>query len=83
MRRLKTWKNGLYYKISTNKGIEIEWLRKDRYCPLSFGMSFNITHREDHAGIRFNLNLIYRELSMVFYDKRHWDYENNCWETYE
>ena len=37
----------------------------------------------DHAGFRFNLEIIGLSLNFKVYDSRHWDYENNCWENYD
>jgi hypothetical protein len=39
--------------------------------------------REDHAGLEIILGLLGWSVEYRFYDSRHWDYENNCWEVYE
>lgn len=47
------------------------------------GGKFSWTTRRDHAGLDLRLSLAGFCAHFVFYDCRHWDYENNCWKTYE
>lgn len=43
----------------------------------------HISTRCDHAGLHLMLGLLGYEAELHFYDTRHWDHENNCWEVYE
>lgn len=45
-------------------------------------MSIEASAKKDHAGLRLSLGLVGYELEFHFYDTRHWDRENNCWELY-
>ncbi len=38
---------------------------------------------EDHAGIRFHLDILGYGFIFNIYDNRHWDYENHTWEKYD
>ena len=62
-----------------NKFIELE-VYKD-YSILS--VNFNWTIRQSHAGLDVEAGLFGYCLHFNFYDCRHWDYENNCYETYK
>lgn len=42
----------------------------------------DITHRQDHAGIRISLGLAGYNIDASIYDDRHWDYEKNQWAVY-
>lgn len=46
-------------------------------------LNFKFTIRTDHAGFGFDFDLLGYGIDFRFYDHRHWDYENNCWEVYE
>jgi hypothetical protein len=66
-------------QLSKNKHLEIETVFSN-YNLLSF--EFDCTLRgKDHAGIRLKLNFCGLELEIHFYDSRHWDYKNQCWEV--
>ena len=41
------------------------------------------TIRTDHAGFTLEIALLGWLIEFKFYDSRHWDHTNNCWETYE
>lgn len=43
-------------------------------------MQFSITHRRDHAGVRFEVGLVGYNLSVNIYDNRHWNEKNGTWE---
>lgn len=47
------------------------------------GGAFRLAFKEDHAGLMIDLSLFRRSLYFQIYDIRHWDYENNCYKTYE
>ena len=48
-----------------------------------FKGSFKFSIREDHAGFEFDFGLLGWDIIFMIYDNRHWDYESDCWETYE
>jgi hypothetical protein len=41
---------------------------------------FEITHRQNHAGLNFELALLGYGIHFMIYDNRHWDFANNKWE---
>ncbi len=43
----------------------------------------NITHRQDHAGIKIELGLFTWCFTANIYDTRHWNYDKGRWEIYE
>ena len=49
------------------------------YNLLSFEFDCNLKGK-DHAGIRLKVNIGSLELTISFYDSRHWDYKKKCWE---
>lgn len=46
------------------------------------GHSFGWDWKRDHAGLNFDVTLFGVSFAASLYDVRHWDYENDCWETY-
>lgn len=46
-----------------------------------FSFNFEWKTRTDHAGIEFEFGLFGYSLEFMFYDDRHWDYKNNCYEN--
>jgi hypothetical protein len=60
-----------------HKFIELE-VTKD--CTL-LSFMFNWTIQQSHAGLDLELGLFGYCIHFNFYDSRHWDYENNCYET--
>lgn len=59
-----------------NKFIEFEVTRD--FTLISF--MFVWTVRQSHAGLNIELGLFGYCFHFNFYDCRHWDYENNCYE---
>jgi hypothetical protein len=48
------------------------------------GISFDISPiRRNHAGVSLTLSIFGRFLEMEFYDNRHWNSKQNCWEEKE
>jgi len=66
-----------YWKISKNKNLEIEFYKHSSL--LGFSFTFAPT-AQDHAGVQFVIELLGYVFDFNFYDTRHWDYKNNCWE---
>jgi hypothetical protein len=50
--------------------------------PELFRIEFEFTTQQDHAGVNIELALLGYHISFTFYDNRHWDIKNNCWEVY-
>ena len=44
---------------------------------------FELTHRQDHAGLRFEFGLFSWCFTLVIHDTRHWNYDRGGWEIYE
>jgi hypothetical protein len=62
------------------KYLEMEFIRDNFYF---FKAKFEGNWKRDHAGFDFELNLFTFAINIIFYDCRHWDYENNCWAVKE
>lgn len=68
-------------KISENKGWEVQVYKHSRDL---FEFSFNFSWRgTDHAGADLTIGLFGYVFTTNIHDGRHWDYDNNCWMTYE
>ena len=71
-------------KLSKNKSFEIQLdLCNSSLSNDLFLVNLAWTTKCDHAGLSFEFvffKFVY--FQMQVYDNRHWDYENNCWETY-
>lgn len=71
----KTW------KLGKNKCLEIQLSRGGN---ILLGASLNFApYGRDHAGMMVEVSFLRHFFIINFYDSRHWDYENNCWEKYE
>jgi hypothetical protein len=46
---------------------------------IKFKMAHSI--RCDHAGFVLEMGLLGYDIELTFYDTRHWDYKNKCWEV--
>jgi hypothetical protein len=75
------WKN-LYnksWKVTENKSIEIQLIRDSSLL----GLTTQLRNKGDHPGFRFSLSILFITFDFQFYDGRHWDYENDCYEVYK
>lgn len=45
-------------------------------------VEFEVTTRQDHAGIRLELGLLGYEIHFTIYDNRHWNAEEGRWMFY-
>ena len=61
-----------------NKFIELEFTKD--FTLISF--MFNWTIRQSHAGLDLEIGLLGYNVHCQFYDSRHWDTDNNCWEVH-
>ena len=59
-----------------NKCIEVEVCKDSNI--VYFSLSWKV--QQDHAGLDFEIGLVGYSFHFMFYDTRHWDYENNRWE---
>ncbi len=66
--------------ISKNKAWELEHTFFDGTL-LDF--SFNITAKEDHAGLEIVLGILTYGIHFRIYDTRHWNIEKRTWEVYD
>ncbi len=66
-------------KITKNKCWEFQAYRSNTIIE----GTVELTHRQDHAGLRLEFGLL--SLSFVFqiYDSRHWNYDKKQWEIYK
>ena len=64
----KTWNPHKFWDLSICKRSSI------------IGFTFDFTMRQDHAGFSLEIELFGWSIEYRFYDNRHWDYENGCWE---
>ncbi len=72
---LKTW------RLSKHKRVE---LQISKGVDTIIGAEFSIMPlRTDHAGFSLGIDLLRCYIGITFYDHRHWDHENNCWEKEE
>lgn len=47
------------------------------------GHSFNWDWKRDHAGVHIDVTLFGISFAATLYDVRHWDYEKDCWESFD
>ena len=38
------------------------------------------SRKEDHAGLKVKVSLLWISFAFEIYDRRHWNYEANCWQ---
>lgn len=75
-------------KLSKHKAVDVDWngpdLRRVR-PPIRTVLLFDFqwSRKTDHAGISFSIGLLGAYVSVQFYDTRHWDHDNERWESYE
>jgi hypothetical protein len=68
--------------LTKNKAFEVQFTKWPATTLFSVGLD-TCWVGQDHGGIRFDIELFGYFLNLNLYDKRHWDYENHCWEVYE
>ncbi len=71
------------WKLSENKALEIQFATVKDFSDW-FSFKLYTKSKCDHAGIRFNfefMTIIFFEI--LFYDIRHWDYDNNTYQKYD
>lgn len=64
-------------QLTKNKAIEVQVMKES---DLLIEVTFSIRTRIDHGGLTLSLGLIGYSVDFKFYDIRHWNYNDNCWE---
>ena len=64
----------------TTKAWEVQWGRFDDSNSNTFCFDFSHRIKGDHAGLNIHMEILRWHVSLSFYDIRHWDHINNCWE---
>jgi len=67
-------------QLTRHKSFELEFT-KHTFTFLELEIDLR-TRGRDHAGVHVGGCLFGYTLSVRIYDHRHWDYENNKWQTY-
>jgi hypothetical protein len=62
-----------------NKFWELQTLKTDDIV----SVNFQITVNRDHAGLELWLGLFGYSVNFLIYDNRHWNYDEQRWETYD
>ncbi len=65
--------------LTKNKACELQLYR----CNTILEGQFEITTRQDHAGVRLEFGLLSYVLAFNLYDTRHWNYATGCYEIYD
>jgi hypothetical protein len=63
---------------SSHKAWEVQIMETNNIVEFDFSLTF----RQDHAGIKIELGLFGRNVSMQIYDTRHWNRNENKWMEY-
>ena len=66
--------------LTKNKSWEFE-VSKHSY--VIFNISFRLTFRQHHAGLKLELGLLGYETTLQLYDVRHWNYKEKRWEKHK
>ena len=81
MRKFHITPTCLFLHLFGNKGFEGELLYTKSWQNY-FHFDVNWSRRTDHAGISLMVDVCWFSLDLKIYDYRHWNYEENCWESY-
>lgn len=76
---------GFNLLITKNKALEIDTSYSQEFLSW-INLSLEWSRKEDHAGLGVAVSLFWVSFAFKISDRRHWDYEANCWEeqpTYE
>ena len=68
------------WNIAGHRYLEFEIYKIDQLIEIEFVVEWK---GSDHAGPHITIGLLGREVSLLLYDNRHWNYETNDWEVYE
>jgi hypothetical protein len=70
------------FKLTKNKHLEIQLSRFALYDLIGFELDLHWNGR-DHQGPALELLFLGVMFRINLYDRRHWDYEQCCWKTYD
>ena len=70
----------VYGRIGANKAWELE---HTYYSGSLLDVDISLSVREHHAGFEITAGLFGYGIHFRIYDTRHWNYERNCYETYD
>lgn len=70
-------------KITKNKCLELQLWNDSGNITNIINVNFTWSIRTDHAGFRFNFELLSFMFEFNIYDTRHWDNEKNCYYDYK
>jgi hypothetical protein len=70
---LKAWSG----RLTKNKCWELNWYATHQLVELQSHLTFT----GDHAGFLLLIGLFHRTIEFQIYDRRHWDYFKNDWES--
>jgi hypothetical protein len=67
-------------KVSKHKAVDVDFsIAEGTPLRIIFSIDFAWDRNTDHAGLNFHLCLFDCHFGVMFYDTRHWDYDNECW----
>lgn len=66
------------FAITKNKTLEIQITQWSNIFQI--GLNLGWTRKCDHAGLRFNIEILGFYVGIEFTDNRHWDYTTNTFE---
>jgi hypothetical protein len=66
-------------QLTKNKSIEFNLYKTGTIL----GIEFDLTTRQDHAGLRLMLGLLSWQVELQVYDARHWNSLTEDWENYD
>lgn len=66
-------------KLTKNKAWEFQAYRSNTITEASV----ELTHRQDHAGLRLEFGIFTFSFTFNIYDTRHWNYADRRWEVYD
>lgn len=66
-------------KLTDNKACEFQVYRSN--CIVE--ATLEVTHRQDHAGVRLEFGILSYSVTFQIYDTRHWNYATQRWEIYD
>ena len=69
-------------KITKNKCLEVQLSKWPPHTIFAIKLDTCWTGH-DHAGIKFDIEVFGYFFHIGFYDCRHWDHTNHCWEEYD
>ena len=66
--------------VTKHKALEMQLMRDGSLIGFELDTTWS---GRSHAGPRLSIALLFHRFDITFYDKRHWNYDANRWETPE